>query len=261
MAEDDSAFLSRWARRKNAAAKGAPEPEIDEIRAAEAQAAEDQRLRAEAEATAEEERRAANRAAAEAVDLETADETTDFRVFMKEGVPTALRQAGLRKLWRVNPAFSVLDGLNDYDHDYNVIHTVLEKFESAWKVGKNYAQQAKEKADALARELPPEQADVETGEAPEGESATDGADADIVLEETEGEALSVSETATDAGQSLGMDLSGPAIEERTPGADHVSVIRPAGNDRFPADEAMGEDDEPKRVPLRRRFALEDWQET
>ena len=43
---------------------------------------------------------------------------SDFTVFMAKGVPKALRNQALKKLWRSNPLLANLDGLNDYDLDY-----------------------------------------------------------------------------------------------------------------------------------------------
>ncbi len=233
---EQGAFLSRWARRKNAAAAGAPEPELDEIaaRAAEAEArerAEQQRLEAERA-----ERLAANRAAAEAVDLENADETTDFKLFMKEGVPTTLRQVALRKLWTVHPIFRTLDGLNDYDQDFNVTHTILTKFESAWKVGKGY----KKKTEEEVREM------VEAGKA---RAASDREEADARAEEAGRRAEEAKQAdAEEAGtEEAGIEEAEALAAENDQPDDMVS------------DPDLIEDDAPPRVPLRRRFALEDWE--
>ncbi len=235
MAADEDAFLSRWARRKQAATSGTPEPELEELEAeAERQAIEEQ-VEQDAAAIAETERLAENRVAAEAVDLETVDETTDFRVFMKEGVPTVLRQAALKKLWRIHPIFGVLDGLNDYDHDYNVIDTVLTKFESAWKVGKGYAKKSKE----------------EVREMVEASKARSEAEAEAKAEELEG--------VEDVGEA---DAKQPDIE---PEADVPEVDGQAANENpifcnETADGKVEEDEAPRRVPLRRRFALNEWGE-
>ncbi|AXS40155.1 DUF3306 domain-containing protein [Breoghania sp. L-A4] len=158
MAEDDrkgieapaqGAFLSRWARRKNAAATGTPEPELDELAARAEQAAAEERAERERAAAERAGREAENRAAAEAVDLDTADETTDFKPFMKDGVPKALRQAALRKLWSVNPVITAIDGLDDYNQDFNVTDTILTKFESAWKAGRGYRKKTKEEVSKM----------------------------------------------------------------------------------------------------------------
>ena len=60
-------------------------------------------------------------------DIESLDKTSDFRAFLQDGVPPELRRLALRKLWRINPLFAELDGLNDYDGDYSSMGIVAEK--------------------------------------------------------------------------------------------------------------------------------------
>lgn len=233
-------FLSRWARRKNAASTGAPEPELEELQAEAERQAVEERAEQEAQATAEELRLAANREAAEAVDLETVDEATDFTVFMKEGVPTALRQMALKKLWRTHPIFGVLDGLNDYDQDFNVTHTILTKFESAWKVGKGYAKKSKEEVQQMIEEgrLRAEAAAKAEAEEAQAERSAEAAESeDPASSETEdAEQAEALEPAED-GEIVGVQADDMSNE----------TVEPV------------EEDLPKRVPLRRRFALEDWE--
>jgi len=62
--------------------------------------------------------------------VDTLTEDSDFTRFMADGVPELLRKAALRKLWRSSPVFAVLDGLNDYDEDFNKIDTLLEVADS-----------------------------------------------------------------------------------------------------------------------------------
>ncbi|MEM1044850.1 MAG: DUF3306 domain-containing protein [Pseudomonadota bacterium] len=134
---DKDGFLTRWSRRK----RGAETQDHDEAsQTAEALPADggDAQLPADPERAEE---LAANRAAAEAVDLEAIDYESDLSVFFKEGVPAVLKQAALRKMWRSDPVFANLDGLNDYDQDFNVIDKVLTEFKSAWQVGRGYASQ------------------------------------------------------------------------------------------------------------------------
>ena len=52
-------------------------------------------------------------------DIESLDEHSDFTVFLKKGVPEALRRQALQRLWRSNPVFANLDGLAEYDEDYS----------------------------------------------------------------------------------------------------------------------------------------------
>lgn len=135
-------FLQRWSRRKRG--------EADDAETGSHEASEPAILDPEADATAqdapEDPELVANREAAEAVDLDSLVYESDFTVFMKKGVPTELKNAALRKLWRSNPVLAVVDGLNDYDEDFRVAEGALEHFQSAWKVGKGYADKAEEVA-------------------------------------------------------------------------------------------------------------------
>jgi len=56
---------------------------------------------------------------------------SDFTVFMQKGVPEALRQRALAKLWASNPILAVVDGLNDYDLDYTIKEFEIIASESA----------------------------------------------------------------------------------------------------------------------------------
>jgi hypothetical protein len=51
-------------------------------------------------------------------DIESLTGESDFTAFMKEGVPEDLKNLALRKLWRSDPVYANLDGLNDYDPEH-----------------------------------------------------------------------------------------------------------------------------------------------
>ena len=155
-------FLARWSERKrSAAATDEHEPSQD--------TAEDE---TEAEL-------AANRAAAEAIDLETVTAETDFTVFLKKGVPVALRRAALQKLWRLDPLLANLDGLNDYDLNYADPAMIMKTFDSAWQAGRGY----------ITKETPEDETPtVETGQAaPEENEDQDTDQAPAATGETAGE--------------------------------------------------------------------------
>lgn len=69
-------------------------------------------------------------------DIESLDEQSDFTVFLKDGVPEELRKRALRRLWRLNPVFANLDGLNDYDEDFTDAAAVVEGIKTFYQVGK-----------------------------------------------------------------------------------------------------------------------------
>jgi hypothetical protein len=52
------------------------------------------------------------------VDFDALDINSDYTRFMQAGVPDAIRQKALRKLWACDPVLSMPDGLNDYMGDY-----------------------------------------------------------------------------------------------------------------------------------------------
>jgi hypothetical protein len=71
-------------------------------------------------------------------DLATLDGSSDYRPFMRAGVPKELRREALRKLWRANPIINSLDGLDDHyvTHDFTDGATVVADLRTAYRVGK-----------------------------------------------------------------------------------------------------------------------------
>lgn len=158
---EDKTLLSRWSRRKLAARQGAPEASDGETAGTALPSCAGQQAD-NAELAAREAERKANREAAEAVDLTKIDETTDFSVFMKDGVPDILRRKALSVLWRSNPLLANIDGLNDYDEDFARPDLIAKSLKSAWEVGRGYLKESpgetagkdEEKArDAVADEV------------------------------------------------------------------------------------------------------------
>ena len=103
------------------------------------------------------------------LDSMTAD--SDFTPYLRDGVPEFLKRRALRMLWRLNPFFNLRDGLNDYDEDYRVIHTVIDEMVGSYKVGRGHLSE-----DEL-RDMMPEEArrafDEESEEDAEGEAGQD----------------------------------------------------------------------------------------
>jgi hypothetical protein len=50
--------------------------------------------------------------------LDSLTKDSDFRPFMREGVPEVLRNQALRKLWASDPVYANLDGLLEYGEDF-----------------------------------------------------------------------------------------------------------------------------------------------
>lgn len=68
--------------------------------------------------------------------------------FLEAGIPDRLRQLALRRLWRLNPLFGVIDEMVEYGEDYTDAATVIEGMQSAYQVGKGYL---KTSEDALEK--------------------------------------------------------------------------------------------------------------
>lgn len=151
MVEEKQGFLSRWSKRKQAQVSNPDVDPDDDVPATELVEIDEVQLeteRSEAEA---------NRLAAEAIDLEKVEYGFDFSVFMKRGVPDVLRKKALKKFFNSNPVLANLDGLNDYDEDFNnPLHMV---YKSSWDVGRGFLTEAEkvlqQATGRLTRDEPP----------------------------------------------------------------------------------------------------------
>ena len=198
--ENDS-FLSRWSRRKR---------EVEAAEAAEAADAQTPDV-VDPEAVAREaEELEQNRLAAEAVDIDSMKAGDDFGLFMKRGVPELLRRKALRKLWRSNPVFANLDGLNDYDEDFrNPAHN---RYTSLWQLGRGFLSTEEQNTQQATGRLtrPESEADAVSAEAEDqgdtGAVADIAADAPEDADEAEGLASAPPTAVAEAGsQTAGED--------------------------------------------------------
>ncbi|WP_206452901.1 DUF3306 domain-containing protein [Aurantimonas marina] len=124
-ADKTEGFLSRWSRRKRDLEDAEPAAEIAPDDCAPVVEADTPDPEAEE-----------NRIAAEAVDIDSLVRGDDFSIFLKRGVPELLRKQALRTLWRTDPVFANLDGLNDYEEDFrNPAHNV---YKSLWQAGRGF---------------------------------------------------------------------------------------------------------------------------
>lgn len=119
-------FASRWSERR----KRVADDEAEHVAREQAIAPEpDEATLAEHDA---------NRRAAEAIDLASLGTKTDMSVFLRAGVPDALRRSAFRALWRSDPVFSNLDRLNEYDENFRDPARTLKTLASAWQAGRGY---------------------------------------------------------------------------------------------------------------------------
>jgi len=197
MARDEN-FLSRWSRLKQQERKAASEQAGDAKAPAPVAPAEDQ-----------------TKPETEKLELPSIDSLTkdsDFTVFMKAGVPDALRNRALRKLWETNPALYAHDGLTDYAEDYGKLMREGEKFaETAYKVGRGFLEKG---------ELP-----WEKDEAEAGKNAVPGGD-----------------------QSAALQSSQPAITEKAgPGAEIPDAKLQDSSARAPTQTPVKHEKDPKDI--------------
>jgi hypothetical protein len=142
MAEQRESFLRRWSRRKIEA--GSQPPAEDQAPIASEPT---QRESAEPGASVDLE---------SLPDIETLHAGSDFKAFLREGVPQELRTLALRKLWRLNPTLANLDGLVDYGEDY-AAGNLAAALKSAYRVGRGFARHEDQQADRSDEQPPQEQ--------------------------------------------------------------------------------------------------------
>ncbi len=225
--DPEEGFLSRWSRRKREVDQAPPE-----LAEPAPEALPDTADSSEAEALDEE--LEANRLAAEAIDIDALGKDDDFTVFLKRGVPELLRKAALRKLWRTDPVFANVDGLNDYDEDFrNPTHSV---YKSLWQIGRGFLTQGEQQAQHDSGRL----------SQPIGEEAAELDESDAVTPETD----QLVEDEPDARPSDGPEELPVAALERVerPAED---AITPKGRNHTDAAESEAPQ---KRVSIRSRLA-------
>ena len=151
---DEPEFLRRWSRRKQAARKpGQPD----------AKPAEDTRdpyadarmTAAESETPDSADSPPSEPEPLDLPDIDSLDAESDFTPFLKDGVPKELKNRALRKLWRVNPVFGRLDGLNDYDGDFTDSATVVKGLKTLYKVGRGFLKEPETDAVEVDAETAP----------------------------------------------------------------------------------------------------------
>ena len=140
---EDANFLSRWARRK---------AEVQESEAAQATAAQETAERDQPEELDDRDRPVTEEEIAALPDPDSLEHGADFKPFLRPGIPQALRQRALRRIWRVNPAIGFLDGMNEYDLDYTDAATVVDNLKTAYQVGRGFVIPEGEEAPAEAGE-------------------------------------------------------------------------------------------------------------
>ena len=170
--DGEGGFLSRWSARKSQIAKGEDVP--DEVPAPE--------IADDAAVEDDEDAALTDAELLEKYDLPdpaTVTEESGLERFLNgEGLPGRVRQMALRRLWRLNPLFGVIDDMVEYGEDYTDAATVIEGLKTAYTVGKGYAKEVVEPEEAEAQEGDAEaqegDAEAQEGDAEAQEGEQDG---------------------------------------------------------------------------------------
>ena len=126
-------FLSRWSERKTLAAEGEVLPDEAELL--------DQNVEAENRSDSNEDADLSDEELLKKYNLpdpESIKDESGLDRFMSGEMPERLRQIALRRLWRLNPLFGVVDDMVEYGEDYTDAATVIEGMQTAYTAGKGY---------------------------------------------------------------------------------------------------------------------------
>lgn len=126
---DDKDFISRWSQRKQQDRVETEQEKSNRVQATDETAP---AVDSPSQVLSEDE------IVAQLPDIDGMDGDSDYSVFLKEGVPDAIRRKAMHKLWRVDPAFAVIDGLDDYAEDFTIVETLVGGLKTAYQVGKGY---------------------------------------------------------------------------------------------------------------------------
>ncbi|HET6519327.1 MAG TPA: DUF3306 domain-containing protein, partial [Geminicoccaceae bacterium] len=103
-------------------------------------------------------------------DIASLGAESDFRAFMRPGVPPELRRQALRKLWRVKPLVGNPKRLVEYDEDYTDAARVTKGLKTLYRVGRGVLTDEEMAALDADRGQPPAAEDSDAS-ATEGEGA------------------------------------------------------------------------------------------
>ncbi len=207
---DERNMLSRWSQRKAAVRRGEAPPEpADEAPPA------PQDAQTTPQVAAIEPNQEVSAEGVPADDdmpvlppIEELDFNSDYTVFLNTKVPEAIRRAALRKLWTSDPVLANLDGLNDYDEDYNLVDTTITAAQTAYRAGRGYLEEIEKKLDQVDRALGNDAAAGESQELFEsGEASEPVREAGWVIESD-----AAGENSADAPQQAAAAAPGPTPE-------------------------------------------------
>jgi hypothetical protein len=238
--EGESGFLSRWSARKNQIAKGGDVP--DEGPSSEI--AQDTVIEDEEDAAL------TDAELLEKYDLpdpEVVTEESGLEQFLNgRGLPGRVRQMALRRLWRLNPLFGVVDDMVEYGEDYTDAATVIEGMKTAYTVGKGYAKEVVEPEETEANEGGDEAEGTDKVEDKTDDKVEDKTE-DETEDETEGETekIQVDQEAKTTSDDKVTDGTGETTDNSPSGALHQQVV---SAERVSQDQGAGSAEIPNGLP-------------
>ena len=232
----DPGFLSRWSARKAEIARAGAvrDDDIDDQNQADL---------ARADEESDEEAALTDDEMLEKYQLPDPNDITEeagLDRFFDGKIPERLRQMALRRLWRINPFFGIVDDMVEYGEDYTDAATVIDGMQTAYQAGKGY----------LKKAISPEEADeaVETQTddvgATEPLSDTEQTDADEVELEPAGNSVDQSSETVNESETTGPSMDVKDTTETIAGGAHNDFLNavPAMGSNFGEQTILHDDD-------------------
>ena len=139
----DHGFLSRWSARKTQIARGASvskdtlEEQNEAVGTRTDQEIDEEAALSDSELLEK----------YELPDPNDINEEAGLDRFFDGKTPERLRQIALRRLWRINPFFGIVDDMVEYGEDYTDAATVIDGMQTAYQAGKGYLKKAIESGE------------------------------------------------------------------------------------------------------------------
>ena len=194
----DPGFLSRWSARKAEIVRAGAVRDDDADEQNEANAA-------GADKESDEEAALSDDELLEKYELPDPNDITEeegLDRFFDGKIPERLRQMALRRLWRINPFFGIVDDMVEYGEDYTDAATVIDGMQTAYQAGKGYLKKA------ISPEEADEAAETQTDDvgATEPLGNTEQTDAEEVEQEPAGNSVDQSSETVSESESNGPNV-------------------------------------------------------
>ena len=232
----DPGFLSRWSARKAEIARAGAvrDDDIDEQNEANL---------AGADKESDEEAALTDDELLEKYELPDPNDITEeagLDRFFDGKTPERLRQMALRRLWRINPFFGIVDDMVEYGEDYTDAATVIDGMQTAYQAGKGYLKKA------ISPEEADEAAETQTDDvgATEPLGDTEQTDAEEVEQEPAGNSVDQSSETVDERESNGPNVDVKDTTETIAGGadDDFLNAAPSPDSNFGEQPILHDDD-------------------